>query len=214
MLTVYSVLWGDKYHPGYVYALKEAVEKNLTIPHEFVCITDQDLPGITTKQPLVEWHGWWQKLSLFAFAQGPSLYFDLDVVILGGLNYLVPYAKSRLAAPANWAQSGHGGVQSSVMAWNGDLRTPFNKFNYKADSKRLYGDQEFLWELLGDDWWKIPYVGSYKYHCRDGAPDWMRVCVFHGKPDPHEVKDEWISPYTSILRNRIKQNTPTGSSAA
>lgn len=213
-LTVYSVLWGDKYHPGYVYALKEAVEKNLTVEHEFVCVTDHDLPGIKTIPDLVDWHGWWQKLSLFGLADGPSLYFDLDVVITGSLDYLVTYTECELAAPANWAQSGHGGVQSSVMAWDGTLKRPFTEFDYLADSKRLWGDQEYLWELLGDDWVRIPHVGSYKYHCKNGKPDWMRVCVFHGKPDPHEIKDLWILPYTSTLHSRINGSMPSGSETA
>ncbi len=118
MITVYSVLWGDKYHKGYAYALRDAVKANLTIDHDFVCITDQDLPGITTIAPPVPYHGWWQKIGLFApqLASGPSLYFDLDVVITGNLDYLVEFTKHKLAAPANWANSGHGGIQSSVLA--------------------------------------------------------------------------------------------------
>lgn len=203
MITVYSVLWGDKYHPGYVYALKEAIEKNLTIPHRFLCITDHNLPGIECIKPIVPWHGWWQKLQLFGLADGPSLYFDLDVVILGNLDYLAPFTEQQFCAPANWAQSGHGGIQSSVMAWNGTLKGPFNDFDYPKDSKRLWGDQEYLWEYLGDNWIPVPGIGSYKYHCRDGMPEDMAVCVFHGKPDPHEVTDKWILPYTSTLRSLI-----------
>ena len=84
-LTVYCVYWGDKYDKAYVYALKEMVDRNLTIPHEFVCITTDKFEGIQTKLPFVPYHGWWQKIGLFApfIAQGPSLYFDLDVVITG-----------------------------------------------------------------------------------------------------------------------------------
>lgn len=212
-LTVWSVYWGDKYHKGYVYALKEAVEKNLTIPHEFRCITTQNIPGIATVKPFVPYSGWWQKIGLFAptIATGPSLYFDLDVVITGNIDYLVDFTQYKLAAPANWAQSGHGGIQSSVMAWHGNWFEPFEKFDYQNDSKRLWGDQEFLWEMLGDDWVRIPGIYSYKYHCRsNNPPESMSVCVFHGKPDPHEVNDQWILPYTSTLRSLIKGNTEAG----
>jgi len=215
MLTVWCVLWGDKYHPGYVYALKEAVEQNLTVPHRFVCITHHILPGIETRSQPVTWHGWWQKLGLFApnVAIGPCLYFDLDVVITGNLDYLVPYTENKFAAPSNWAQSGHGGIQSSVMAWQGGWYEPFEKFDYQKDAERLWGDQEFLWELLGDDWVRIPQVGSYKYHCRQGIPEDMRVCVFHGTPKPHEVTDPWILKYTSTLQCLIKSNMGSISSA-
>lgn len=214
-LTVWSVFWGTKYDRAYVYALKESVEAHLATPHTFRCITAEKLPGIDTRRPPVSYSGWWQKIGLFAplVASGPSLYFDLDVVITGELDYLVPYAHgSGLAAPANWAQSGHGGIQSSVMAWPGNWHDPYRAFNYPRDSARLWGDQEFLWEHLGENWTRLPGVGSYKYHVRGkGVPEDMRVCVFHGKPDPHEVvTDQWISPYISTRLNRINAHTGNG----
>ena len=213
-LTVYCVYWGDKYHKGYVYALKEMVEKNLTIEHDFVCITTEKLPGIQTKLPFVPYHGWWQKIGLFApfITSGPSLYFDLDVVITGNIDYLAEYTDSQLAAPSNWARSGHGGLQSSVMAWKGNWTEPYERFKpqWPEVAERLWGDQEFLWEMLGDDWTRIPHVGSYKYHCREGIPDDLKVIVFHGKPDPHEVTDPCILQYTQTLRSHISGNMHNG----
>ena len=213
-LTVYCVYWGTKYPKAYVYALKEMVEQNLTAEHDFVCITTDKFPGIQTKLPFVSYSGWWQKIGLFAptIAHGPSLYFDLDVVITGNIDYLVPYTEYQFAAAENWAQSGHGGVQSSVMAWHGNWHEPYEKFDYQKDSKRLWGDQEFLWEMLENNWERIPGIGSYKYHCRNqGIPEWMNVMVFHGKPDPHEVGEKWLLPYTSTLRNHINGSMGSGS---
>lgn len=211
-MTVWCVYWGDKYHPGYVYALRDMVRKNLTVPHRFVCITTDRFDGIETRNPPVSYSGWWQKIGLFGrqVATGPSLYFDLDVVIVGNIDYLADYTKERFAAPANWAQSGHGGIQSSVMAWQGNWHLPVERFNYSHDSERFYGDQEYLWDLLGDQWAKIPGICSYKYHCRNGMPADKSVIVFHGKPDPHEVADEWILPFTVTLRSHIKSSMPSG----
>ncbi len=197
MLTVYSVLWGDKYDPDYAFTLKRMVEENLSVPHRFFCITNQVLDGIGTLRPFrPEWRGWWQKLQLFGFADGPSLYLDLDVVVTGSLDYLVDYANDSypLAAPANWAQSGHGGIQSSVLAWNGKYKDPLARFNYQVDSHRLWGDQEFLTELIGDDFIRLPGIYSYKYHCRaEGQPPAdSKIIVFHGKPDPHEINEPWV----------------------
>ena len=199
MLTVWSVCTGDKYPVRYVYALRDMVAANLPAPYKFRCITEHEIPGISTLMPYMNWPGWWSKLNLFNDAVGPSLYFDLDVVITGDLDYLVPYTQYQLAAPANWAQSGHGGIQSSVLAWNGEWREPFTQCQKDDPFGRLWGDQEYLWELLGDDWVRIPGVGSYKYHVHGAIPDWMRVCVFHGEPKPHQVTDECLQPYTSIL---------------
>ena len=211
MLTVWSVLWGDKYPDEYPYILRDMVKRNLSTPHKFKCLTDHNLHGIDTVKPIENWHGWWQKLCLFGLATGPSLYFDLDVVITGDLDYLVPYTARALCAPANWGQSGHGGIQSSVMAWNGTLREPYQLFNYKSDSTRLWGDQEYLSELYGDNYTRLPRVYSYKYHCKSGLPDDCSVAVFHGKPDPHEVGDKWVKQarlYTPTHNVRTRSNLP------
>lgn len=215
LLNVFCVCVGNKYHPAYVYALKEAVEKNLSIPHVFKCITTHRLIGINCVTPFVPYHGWWSKLNLFTpgMADGPSIYLDLDVVITGSLDYLAEYAQTEFAAPANWARSGHGGIQSSVMAWRGKLTTPYEyiKPQWPEVTKRLWGDQELLWELFGDKWERIPRVYSYKYHCAGvSQPSDMSVCVFHGKPDPHEVNDAWLLPYTSTLRSGIKSSMVYG----
>lgn len=224
-LTVWCVCVGDKYNPAYVYALKESIEKYLTIPHEFKCITTHKLPGVFTVKPYVPYQGWWSKINLFTprMATGPSIYFDLDTVITGSLDYLAEYTKYKFSAPANWAQSGWGGIQSSVMAWSGSWYEPFYKINKEwrdrkikdgftiLGNKSYWGDQEYLWDLLGDDWIRIPNIYSYKYHCRDSNPPKdMAVCVFHGKPDPHEVSDKWILPFTATLHNHIKLSMDCG----
>jgi hypothetical protein len=200
--------------------LKEAVGQHLSVPHVFKCITEHELPGVHTVKPPVPYWGWWSKVGLFApgVATGPSLYFDLDVVITGALDYLMEYTRHEFAAPPNWAQSGYGGIQSSVMAWRGNWFAPWAYIEpqWPAVTKRLWGDQELLWEMLGDDWVRIPRgIYSYKYECRDGKPPAdMSVCVFHGEPKPHEVSDEWLSPSTATLRSRISSSTPNGSRKA
>lgn len=214
-LTVWCVCVGDKYPSEYVYALRDAVAKHLSVPHVFKCITTRKLDGIHTVTPYVPYQGWWSKIGLFAprVATGPSLYFDLDVVITGSLDYLVEYTQHEFAAPANWARSGHGGIQSSVMAWRGNWTRPYEEFapQWPGVSNRLWGDQEFLWEMLGDNWVRIPRIYSYKYHCQNQKrPEDMSVCVFHGEPKPMEVHDEWLLPFTSTLRKSIKPSTGYG----
>ena len=203
MVTVYSVLWGDKYAPEYVYTLRNMVAKHLSKPHKFVCITDAELDGIETIKPIHDWPGWWQKMQLFHFADGPTLYLDLDVVITGNLDHIANYSQvGPLAAPANWAQSGHGGIQSSVMAWSGRYERPYLEFlkDPVGIMGRLWGDQEYLTELL-DTFWEMPGVYSYKYHCRTQGepPSDAAVVVFHGKPDPHECNEQWIKRSRSTL---------------
>ena len=203
MINVYSVCTGSKYPLAYVYALRDMVQQYLTIPHTFICISDRDIPDIKTIQPPVIYQSWWDKINLFNYADGKSLFFDLDVVIVGNINYLVDYAEYELAAPANWAQSGHGGIQSSVLAWNGLYKEPCQVFDPDKHIKQFWGDQEFLTYLRGDAWIKIPGVGSYKYHCRNAIKDDLRVITFHGDPKPHVVNDDHILPYTKALRGYL-----------
>jgi len=206
-LDVFCVYFGDKYNVSYVYALKEMVEKNLTIKHNFKCITTQKIEGIQTILPYVPYFGWWQKIGLFApnIARNRSIYLDLDVVITGNIDFLYEYTKT-FSASANWARSGHGGVQSSVMCWSGNWFLPYEKFNYLIDKNKYYGDQEYLTDLLKNEWEKIPNIGSYKYHCNNGLPKDLKIICFHGKPDPHEVNDNWLLPFTRTLITSIKSN--------
>jgi len=218
-VTVFCVCVGAKYQAGYVYALREAVAANLKTRHRFRCITEHEFEGVETVAPPLAYGGWWSKIGLFApgVATGPSLYFDLDVAITGQLDYLAEYAQHEFAAPANWARSGHGGIQSSVMAWRGNWSAPYEYIEpqWPAVKQRLWGDQELLWEMLGDCWVRIPRVYSYKYHCLKGKrPDDMAVCVFHGDPKPADVEDEWLLPSTSTLRSLISSSTAAGSRKA
>ena len=128
MINVYCVYWGDKYSPDYVPRLRDAVDKHLTIPHEFRCITDFEFWDVDCVAPPCDYPGWWQKIGLFkpnALPFVPSLYLDLDLAIVDSLDpfaYWIEDALNNhgfdtLLCPENWAQSGHGGCQSSLMAW-------------------------------------------------------------------------------------------------
>lgn len=210
MLTVWSVCVGDKYPDYYVQRLKREVAKNLTIEHEFLCLSDRQIQGITTVTPPNDLPGWWQKVNLFSGEVSRTLnaYFDLDVVITGSLDSLVDlYVKTSFACPLNWAQSGHGGCQSSVMLWknNYNIRQVYDLFDHKDahwppvnKPGVLWGDQEWITHLrdtsrihvnpINPDW-----VKSYKYHCRNGLPGDCRVVVFHGEPKPAEVNESWFT---------------------
>ncbi len=213
---------GDKYpFPEYVLRLRSMVARNLTVPHRFICITDFPLnPGGYPQAELleaddIEWlkpptdlPGWWGKLGLFkpGFATGMNLWLDLDVVITGSLDILVDYLPCALATPWNWAQSGHGGCQSSVMLWYGDgPRSIYDSFDHsdahwppRNDNGKLWGDQEWI-TVCRDNGFPVTeiepgLVVSYKYHCRtEGkSPDNARVVVFHGEPNPSDCHEQWI----------------------
>jgi len=215
MLTVWCVWWRDPAHPDkysayHVRRLKRTVAENLSILHRFVCMTAERVDDVDTIAPPVSWPGWWQKLGLFApeVADGVNLFLDLDVVVTGSLDGIVEsLGPHDLAMPLNWAQSGHGGCQSSVMVWrSGDMtRRIFDTFNPahaywppRNDGGRLWGDQEHITRCRDDGLIQVypvpePWVKSYKYHVRyKGLPDDCRVVVFHGEPKPEDVKESWF----------------------
>jgi len=189
--------------------LRRQVERHLSDTHdfEFNCITESDLPG------------WWGKTTIFDrhISQERNLWLDLDVVVTGALNALVvPLRGSQLRIAKNWAQSGHGGCQSSVMYWEGDsaqiISDSFNPADahwpprgdrFWDNGQVQHGDQEWITYLrdtgrLDVEYFDFPHVQSYKYHCRDGVPPDCRVVAFHGKPKPADVYDllpqriEWV----------------------
>lgn len=191
MITVYTGCWGGRYDSGYIGRMFRMVSRHMEQPFRFKCITE-------TRRP-----GWWGKVEILE-NPGPALWIDIDTVVTGQLDDLcITNADIRVAK--NWAQSGHGGCQSSVMYWN-DARHIAEMFDEAhvcwppSNDGRLWGDQEYL-TLLRDtqrievDYFDPAHVVSYKYHARNGIPDDARVVAFHGKPDPHEcggwVREWW-----------------------
>lgn len=191
MITVYTGCWGGRYDSGYIGRMFRMVSRHMEQPFRFKCITE-------TRRP-----GWWGKVEILE-NPGPALWIDIDTVVTGQLDDLcITNADIRVAK--NWAQSGHGGCQSSVMYWN-DARHIAEMFDEAhvcwppSNDGRLWGDQEYL-TLLRDtqrievDYFDPAHVVSYKYHARNGIPNDARVVAFHGKPDPHEcggwVREWW-----------------------
>ena len=91
--NVICIKWGTKFGPEYVNNLYHMVEKNLSLPHRFVCFTDNSdglVEGIEVR-PLPELNDegipdrMWKKLGLFANPlsdlKGTALFLDLDIVI-------------------------------------------------------------------------------------------------------------------------------------
>jgi hypothetical protein len=96
MLTVACVYrsGGKYYSTRYVERLRAMVERNLSLPHRFVCLTNEtDVP--CRRIPLVtDWPSYWSKIELFRprLFKGPVLYFDLDTVIHGNIDDLARLA--------------------------------------------------------------------------------------------------------------------------
>lgn len=209
-LTVACVWWGTQYGIEYVQKLKNMVARNLTIPHDFVCITPHEkVPdGVIKMKPPVDpsTEGWWQKVGLFSpDLFGPSqriLYLDLDVIIINSLDGLASSDDMFCMIENFGPNKGHAAHNSSVMLWYPTPKTQqiFTQFSPDV-MKELHGDQCWIWRVMGDDiirdFHRYQCV-SYKY---EKHPQWQHrtnatsVVVFHGQPKPHSIPHDPLSAH-------------------
>jgi hypothetical protein len=164
-LTVACVLWeGDfrtrNYSFEWVRKLKHMVAENLTIPHEFVCLSNLPLPQVAHKLgikriPLVnDWPGWWSKIELFrpGLFKNRVLYLDLDLIIIRNIDLLASEISPFILLRSEYKgkkKTGDGlsiyKYNSSVMGFypnTGITQTIYNNFDNHS-MKIFRGDQDY-----------------------------------------------------------------------
>lgn len=189
MLTVACVNWGTKYPPLYVSILEAMVKRNLTVPHEFVCLTDkpENYTCKTIKLP-EGLEGWWNKVYLFkkGLFNGKVLFLDLDVVITGSLDDLVKL--DGFVSIKDW---NYDSYNSSVMIL-GDNPEIWDDFTPEV-AKRWHGDQDWITDKLPfRNYFPDEWCLSYRRSCIGGVPEGCKVVVFHGEPKPHNSRSHWV----------------------
>jgi len=200
------------YRPGggfsndYVLRLRTSVAKFCSIPHRFVCLTNQKIEGIETIPFKNNWMGWWSKLELFrpGLFEGKVAYFDLDTMFASDMtDMLEPHYD--FACGTNWKGPGTH-IHSGIMFWDSaiDFSMIPNSF-----TPAMIPEYEKGWECWGDQghiqrFLPVKFeslnerfpdrIVSYKWHVRrpGRVPEGASVVCFHGKPRPHEVN--WQLP--------------------
>lgn len=208
MITVACVKWGKKYGFHHVNKLQEMVAEHLTVPHEFVCITDNHhrINCRTIEFTEGKFEGWWAKMNLFAQDSFHDwvLYFDLDVIIHRNIDALVENRSKNFYTIRDFLFKDV--FNSSVMFWKKDVYKSLWTV-YNDDAERFMGmykgDQDFITQMVksGDDWetypdswtwsWKWGDNRDYDDHYRKlekfNVTHDARVAVFHGRPNPWEI---------------------------
>lgn len=224
--------WGIKYPADEVNRLYRALARVQTSPFTLICVTDSpdgivpevrvlpipDLPVIGNQ---VMNRGW-RKLTLFAhelrpLVTGPTVYLDLDVVLLQPLDAFFHYDPA-FAVIKDYKHLRYRN------AWTGNTSTFF------YDASRDYGvyerllavgdevrrryrnEQEFLCDVMRHQglltYWPDKWCASYKYDCvplwpaslwkTPQPPPEAKVLVFHGNPKPEEAVEgvgaKWYRP--------------------
>jgi len=196
---------GGAFTPDYVSRLVSAVERNTTVPHDFVCLTDMSIKGCRAIRLVDNLPGWWSKLELFRpglFPDGiPVVYFDLDTLILGNIDGLALLTEGFHALrPWNPVNRSMGYCGSGFMVWTGgQFEFIHNRFVRSMTPTFRGGDQEYIsrslaaagmnWRSLQDS---VGGIYSYKRQCRSGPPPGARIVCFHGRPRIHECQDQWV----------------------
>jgi hypothetical protein len=190
-VTVMCVRFGTRYGREYVERLRNMVARHMTIPYQFVCLTDdpQPIEGVhNIVQPNANYaRGWWHKVHMFDPAlplSGRILYFDLDIVIHNNIDKLVTERSNEFLGIhdfnrkfyANW-----NSLNSSTLCWNHGTQN-FIWEQFKADPKaamKLPGDQDWIWKLAKDriKFWPKTWIQSYKWEIRSRE----ELTVLNGK---------------------------------
>ena len=180
-VNVVCIKWGNKYGPDYVNRLHRMVSMHLTLPHRFVCITE-DPSGINSTVeclPMLDdsLEKQYNKISLFKpdihGIQGKVLFLDLDVVITGSLDELFEF-DAPLNIIAGYAKRNkETDYNSSVFLFRaGALPGIWHEFQKNRASllEELPGDQAWITRAtksLGTPVtvWPSGWMVSFKKHC-------------------------------------------------
>lgn len=209
--------WGSAYTAHDVNVLYRMVERHLSLPHRFVCFTDDPsglddgiehfpLPEVRVPEHLQREA--WRKLGTFsdplADLQGTALFLDLDIVVMDSLDPFFDHP-GEFCIIHNWTHPDRIVGNSSVY------RFPIGAFSWVIDRyhrdplaarEKYRNEQAFLSHQLTDaghrlSYWPADWCISFKRHCMPNRllapflaprrPERARIVVFHGHPKPDEA---------------------------
>lgn len=213
MLKILTVLkYGGIYDENHVIKIKNMINKYVTIPHEFICLSDKSSMNFNTIDLRDDLEGWFSKMELFKFS-GPCLYLDLDTIVTNNIDDIIKdcmNSKSKLII-LNDVYLKQDFMQSSLMFWGGNLECIYNIFynnkqKYinrdftligKSKTQKL-SDQNIIYKICKEE--KISYsffkqqgnsIVSFKANINYGKffnKEKHKIVFFHGKPRPWEQK--------------------------
>lgn len=222
-VNILCIKWGTRYPANYVNFLHAGVQRHLHQPFRFVCCTE-DPTGLAAGVETVPFpanpglrRGWPDVLVKllvtrdgFGGLVGPTLFLDLDVVILGGLDDFFTYEPGKNCIIHNWVNPRKEFIGRRPAVGNSSVfRFEAGRANYiyetfqremaQAEDLNVWNtEQAFLTHAMGEvRWWPEGWTRSYKRHCRPTfplnllcapkPPTNCRILVFHGRPDPDEA---------------------------
>lgn len=218
--NVICIKWGHKFGAEYVNRLYKMVEQNMTLPHRFVCFTD-NADGINPEieiRPLPELNDEglpekaWKKLGLFtdklSDLEGQALFLDLDIVIMKNIDEL-------FSVPGEFLIIKDWDFKNDIIGNSSVFRFEVNKHKDIIDNfykegkdirKRYRNEQAFLsYQMKAKGilaYWDKDWCISFKRSCLQKfplnyfkvpkEPQNCKILVFHGRPNPEQAYHGFI----------------------
>ena len=220
------VIHGDAYSWTYVERLYNMLSRHITPDIRLHVYTEADrpVPEPMIRHDLLPWHitrarrAWWYKMQMFnpEYHAGPLLYFDLDTVIVGNIDWIwqqpLQYFWGVRDFKYLWRPT-HTGINSSVMWWDTrqhqQVWETFQAQDLVTVMRKYHGDQDYIGAVIAQDQRRFldsNSIVSWRWQCQDGGFDFRRrrghtpgtgtqipesasVLVFHGSPKPDKITD-------------------------
>lgn len=181
---IYSKEWVDR--------LYRSVCRNISIPFEFVCMSNDISSSDYTVIPLIldSW-GWWNKIEIFRsnLFKGPCLYIDIDNIICKNITSVISgLPQDQMLMPV---EPYNNILNSSVMFWNGDYSHVFDYYannqhlvvdRYKQPSEHnnTIGDQAYIKDM-------VPNLSAFDNYVPKGFFGWKHHKVDTTLVDPSMI---------------------------
>lgn len=226
------VIHSDGYSWDYVERLYNMLSRNLTPEVRLHVYTEADrpVPDRFIKHALTDWQiagrkqSWWYKIQLFnpEHHSGSLLYFDLDTIITGNIDWIWKIPPEYFWAVRDFKylwRPGFNGINSSVMWWN-TIKYEYIWKNFKQQDLqqiliKYHGDQDYITDLIpvpDRRFFDLTRVKSYRWQCLDGGYDFSKrqyyapntgvkishldnIIVCHGNPKPAQITDLIVQQY-------------------
>jgi hypothetical protein len=237
-VNIICMKWGTRYPAHYVNVLFRSIGRHLSRPFRFVCLTDDSdglLDGIETapfpENPGVKrskWPNVFLKLVMtrdgFLDLAGPTLFLDLDLVVLDDIDEFFKYRPGKNCIIHNWSERrkrifrprpeiGNSSIFRFEAGRSQYIYETFLREIDRAEDRSIFvTEQHFLTYAMKERyWWPESWVRSFKFDCRPvfplnlvkapAKPKGAKFLVFHGQPDPHDAVEGFRG---KRLHHRVK----------
>ena len=214
-VNILCMKWGVKFHADYVNRLYRAVARHLTLPHRFVCLTDDSAgldPNIETfpiPDMPIDISGperGWTKILTFSEQlydlRGQCLFLDLDVLITDTMDEFFS-VEGDVVIIKDWLKrdgTGNSSVYRFEIGRHPDVLDEFIR-RWPGVKSQYRNEQEFISATLikkqALSYWPDSWCRSFKRHCMQSfplslvktpqLPESAKIIVFHGHPNPDEA---------------------------